>query len=353
MRFVKLAAADLNQIPFAWQNNKRNILNAIEEARGLGVSILCLPELSITGYGCDDDFFRPDLQKMSWKVLQEILPYTKGMVVTAGLPLLHKNKIYNCAAMVVDGKICGFVAKKTLANDGIHYEARQFEAWPDDVVEQFEKEGNTYPLGDVYFRVDDLSIGFEICEEAWKGKREGAELSVRAVDIIVNPSASHFSFGKMNTRKRLVLEGSRAFGVTYVYVNMLGNEAGRVIYDGGTMIAQGGKMIAQGRRFSYNDYLLTVGLVDVEYTRMTQSRTASFKPEILEKNWEAKDRHDERCVHVNWFRFPAIAPELVPAVELESWEESATAKEEEFARAISLGLFDYLRKSRSNGFMLS
>ena len=34
-------------------------------------------------------------------------------------------------------------------------------------------------------------------------------------------------------RKRFVLEGSRAFSTTYVYANLLGNEAGRAIYDGG------------------------------------------------------------------------------------------------------------------------
>jgi NAD+ synthase (glutamine-hydrolysing) len=36
-----------------------------------------------------------------------------------------------------------------------------------------------------------------------------------------------------------------------------------------------------------------------------------------------------------------------------AWEESREIKEEEFTRAIVLGLFDYLRKSRSGGFVIS
>jgi NAD+ synthase (glutamine-hydrolysing) len=49
-----------------------------------------------------------------------------------------------------------------------------------------------------------------------------AEICFRhGVDIILNPSASHFAFGKMEIRKRFVLEGSRAFGVSYIYANLL------------------------------------------------------------------------------------------------------------------------------------
>ena len=36
-----------------------------------------------------------------------------------------------------------------------------------------------------------------------------------------------------------------------------------------------------------------------------------------------------------------------------AWEASPRLKEEEFTRAVALGLFDYLRKSRSHGFVVS
>jgi NAD+ synthase (glutamine-hydrolysing) len=345
MKLIKVAGAALNQIPFGWANNQLNIQNAIADARAAGVTILGLPELCITGYGCEDDFFRPDLRERAWKMLQELLPLTRGMVVSFGLPILHKNKIYNCVALVVDGTIRGFVAKKALANDGIHYEARQFEAWPDGLVEQFEKDGQVYKIGDLYFRIGDVILGFEICEGAWKGKRDGTHLVGKAVDIMFNPSASHFSFGKVKTRRRLVLEGSRAFGCTYVFVNLLGNEAGRAIYDGDVLIAQAGQFAAIGPRFSYHNHVLTTAIVDIEHTRMMQSRTCSFKPEITGKQ-------DERCVEVD-FTYPTRVPEARAAIVQEPWETSVRIKEEEFSRVIPLGLFDYLRKSMANGFMLS
>ena len=71
----------------------------------------------------------------------------------------------------------------------------------------------------------------------------------RGVDLILNPSASHFAFGKHEVRKRFVTEGSRAFDVGYVYANLLGNESGRAIYDGDAMIAAAGKLVATGRAF--------------------------------------------------------------------------------------------------------
>ena len=64
-------------------------------------------------------------------------------------------------------------------------------------------------------------------------RRPGSDLALAGTDIILNPSASHFAFGKFEVRKRMVIEGSRAFNVSYVYTNLMGNEAGRVIYDGG------------------------------------------------------------------------------------------------------------------------
>ena len=67
---------------------------------------------------------------MSWRVLQEILPETRGMIVSLGLPLLYQNALYDVACLAVDGRIVGFTAKRYLAGDGIHYEPRWFKPWP-------------------------------------------------------------------------------------------------------------------------------------------------------------------------------------------------------------------------------
>ncbi|HET6230273.1 MAG TPA: nitrilase-related carbon-nitrogen hydrolase, partial [Longimicrobiaceae bacterium] len=242
MKLIKVAAAVVNQTPLAWEQNKRNILEALEAARRQKVSICCFPELCISGYGCEDAFHGPGVPEMSWRVLQEILPATEGMVVSVGMPVPYRNALFNTACMIADGKILGFVAKRFLAGDGIHYEPRWFKPWPAgevDVLERTDEEGaiRRYPIGDLVFEVGDVRIGFEICEDAWVANRPGMDLALRGVDIICNPSASHFAFAKFAVRQRFVIEGSRAFGVAYLYSNLMGNEAGRIIYDGGGLIA--------------------------------------------------------------------------------------------------------------------
>lgn len=343
MKLIKLAAAVLNQTPMDWRGNAAHILAAIAAAREAGASILCLPELCITGYGCEDAFHGHGVHEMAVQVLLDCLPATRGMVVSFGLPVLHQNGLYNTACLVVDGKILGFVAKRFLAGDGIHYEPRWFKAWPAGVQNRVTVGGQSYPIGDLFFDVGGVKMGFEICEDAWVANRPGTQLALKGADLILNPSASHFAFGKIEVRKRFVLEGSRAFGVSYLYANLLGNEAGRAIYDGEAMIASGGKLIATGPRFSYADSLVTSAVVDIDVTRMNQSRTASYDPQL---------EHDvDGCISAP-FEYPVIDPEL-PSPHTDAWENSPRIKEEEFARAVPLALFDYMRKSRSHGFVVS
>lgn len=342
MKLIKVSAAVLNQTPLDWEGNKARILAAIESARAAGVTLLCLPELCITGYGCEDAFLSPGLQSMALQVLGEIVPETRGMIVSLGLPLLYHHGLFDVACLAADGQILGFTAKRFLAGDGIHYEPRWFKPWPAGHRGQVSVLGRDYPLGDIHFNCGGLKIGFEICEDAWVANRPGSELALRGVDVIFNPSASHFAFGKAEVRHRFVLEGSRAFGVSYIYANLLGNEAGRAIYDGGALVASGGKLLAAGPRFSFADYQLTNALIDVDATRMVQSRTGSFLPTL-----EA----EADCVRAE-FNFPQLVPEA-ESTTVAAWEKGPHIKEEEFARAISLALFDYLRKSRSCGFVVS
>jgi NAD+ synthase (glutamine-hydrolysing) len=343
MKLVKVAAGTLNQTPLDWDGNRANILSVISAARAEGVTVLCLPELCITGYGCEDAFLSPNTRDMALTVLEEILPSCKGMIVSVGLPLLHNKATYNACALIVDGKIAGFVAKRALAGDGLHYEPRWFKPWPMGKRGVVRIGKRAYPIGDILFDVGGVRIGFEICEDAWVAQRRGAELALDAVDIILNPSASHFAFGKHEVRRRLVLEGSRAFGVSYVYANMLGNEAGRALYDGDALIATGGTVLTEAKRFSHANYELISALIDIDLTRTRHASLASFIPNV---GFEPEERVE--CD----FEFPVAAPELA-TTRAESWEASAYIKEEEFARAIALALFDYMRKSRSRGFVVS
>jgi NAD+ synthase (glutamine-hydrolysing) len=345
MNRVHVAVGILNQTPFAWADNEAHVRGAIREARARGVTVLCLPELCLTGYGCEDMFHSAELQRSAWSMLERVASEeTAGMVVVLGLPVEHRGAVYNCAALCVDGAVVGLVAKRFLAGDGIHYEPRWFKPWPAGVVTHLERpraDGRmrTLPIGDLVFDVGGLSFGFEICEDAWVAARPGARLATVGVDVILNPSASHFAFGKQAVRRQIVVEGSRAFGVTYLYANLLGNEAGRALYDGGGIIASAGTPIAETTRFSFADFQVVDAIADVDFTRLQRSRTASFTPDV--------DASDEDVVSVP-FAWPKLAPRPFRAVVLSDY-----SKEEAYARVMALGLFDYLRKSRSHGFVVS
>jgi len=361
MKLIKVAAAVLNQTPRDWKGNKANILEAIRQAKEQKVSILCLPEATITGYGMEDDYFCADVPQRAIRKLAEICrviekptPITHrtdemlcdNLIFCVGLPIRFNNTLYNAVATVANGKILGFTCKQHLAGDGIHYENRWFKPWPQGVVQtvNIPELGGEFPIGDIHFNIGGVKIGYEICEDAWVANRPGTVLATKGVDIYLNPSASHFSFGKLNTRRNFVVDGSRAFSATYIYANLVGNEAGRAVYDGGALIATGGSLVAAGKRFTYNNVLLTTAVIDVDNTRTSQVRTASFQPDIK--------KYNEGCVEYP-FNYPTVNEKLTINPVQEKWELSNDIKHEECVRALGLALMDYMRKSHTKGFTIS
>lgn len=343
VKWLKVAGAALNQTPLDWDGNRRRILEAVCLAREAGAGLLCLPELCITGYGCEDAFHSAATPRMAARVLREIAPETRGLVVSVGLPLLHRSGLFNAAALLADGRVAGFACKRHLAGEGIHYEPRWFKPWPPGTRGEIDFDGAPLPVGDWLFEVGGVRIGFEICEDAWVADRPGAAMARQGVDVVLHPSASHFAFDKRDVRRRYLLDGARAFGANYIYANLLGNEAGRAIYDGGVDIASGGRLLASGPRFSFREVVMTCAVLDLDLTRMSQARAAALRPEV----------GAEGIIRVP-FEFSKAGP--APAAKARAdaaWESTPRLKEEEFSRAMALGLFDYMRKSRSNGFVVS
>lgn len=341
VRWLKVAGAALNQTPMDWDGNARRILEAVTLAKEAGVSLLCLPELCVTGYGCEDAFHSPATARMAQRVLGEIAPATRGLVATVGLPLSFRNGLFNATALIVDGAVVGFGCKRYLAGEGIHYEPRWFKAWQPGARSEIELGPGVVPIGDWVFDLGGVKIGFEICEDAWVAERPGVAMARQGVDVIFHPSASHFAFGKRDVRRRYILDGSRAFGATFLFANLLGNEAGRAIYDGGVDIASRGQLVASGPRFSFREVVLTSAVIDLELARMSRAKASDFRADA-----------DSGAIVRIPFQFEEAVPEDASARH-GRWENSGHLKEEEFARAVSLGLFDYMRKSRSNGFVVS
>ena len=344
MHLIRIGGTALNQTPLDWDGNRDRIVAAIDAARRVGVAILCLPELCITGYGCEDAFQSPGVQRLAWQVLEEIERHTRGIAVAVGLPVRFESGVYDAVAFLVDGRLAGIVCKQHLAGEGIHYEPRWFRPWPAGRRAELVVDGRAVPIGDLRFDCGGVRVGFEICEDAWVAGRPAAALAARGVDVILNPSASHFAFGKHEIRRRFVLEGARVCGAAYVYANLLGNEAGRAIYDGGVFVAGPAVMVASGRRFAFGDAVAVSALIDVDSLRLAQSRLAHDPAEA---------QGDGRVAVA--FTPASVGPDGSSASHdgRDAWEQAGHVKEEEFTRAVALGLFDYLRKSRARGFVVS
>ncbi|MFD2248106.1 NAD(+) synthase [Pontibacter ruber] len=303
-----LAGAALNQTPLDWENNLLNIKNAITEAITHNVDILLLPELCITGYGCEDLFLHPWLADETFGKLLQVKEWCEGITVCLGVHLLLGRDVYNTACVIRNKEIVGFTAKQFLARDGVHYEPRWFTPWPANEVQEFEVLGQRYPIGDIIYEEQGVKFAFEICEDAWRPNRPAERHLPKGVQLILNPSASHFALSKTDVRHRLVVEASQKYRCAYLYANLLGNEAGSMIYDGEVLIAQNGKLIRRNELLSFKD-------VDLELA--------------------------EVCFGDN----PTIAEtiEYLPPID----------ENRELIAALSLALFDYMRKSRSRGFVLS
>ena len=76
MTRIRVGAAVLNQTPLDWAGNQARILDALQAARAEGVRLLCLPELCLTGYGCEDQFHSAGLQEEALRVLRAVVPET-------------------------------------------------------------------------------------------------------------------------------------------------------------------------------------------------------------------------------------------------------------------------------------
>ncbi|MCH7411661.1 NAD(+) synthase [Belliella sp. DSM 111904] len=302
---LKIALATVNQTPLDWKGNLQNITNSIEEAKSRSVDLLCFPELAITGYGSEDLFLSYWYPQKALAQLKQIIPLCENITIAVGLPIRSNEVVYNCVAVIENRELKGIVAKQFMAIDGVHYEFRWFTPWKANEITTIDVDGVDIPLGDLIFEKNGLRYGFEICEDAWRGDlRPGYRLRDRKVDLIFNPSASHFAMGKSKTREELVCYSSKELKATYFYVNLLGNESGKMIFDGETLIAKSGQLIYKNRLLSFENYQISI---------FDYNHQKSNYPEI-------KSYHN---------------------------------KNQEFVQAASLALFDYLRKSRSSGFVLS
>jgi NAD+ synthase (glutamine-hydrolysing) len=259
--------------------NLDQILELYTKAKNSGVQILSLPEMCITGYKIDDLVQQTALLNKALSGLIALAAATShdSPVLVAGLPLLIEQKIYNCAAVLHDGKICGLVPKTFLPNYKEFYDNRWFVSGSCLKTTQIEIHGQIVPCGtDLLFKIKNLPeviLGIEICEDLWVPLSPHTYQSLAGAVILFNLSASNEVLGKDEWRRTIISAESGRCQAAYCYASSsLGESSNDIVFSGHAIIAENGTILNETPRFCRDSQMI---IADIDYDRLLFDRRAS------------------------------------------------------------------------------
>ncbi|TGN20130.1 NAD(+) synthase [Leptospira idonii] len=352
MTSLKIAAVSLNTTPLDFSGNLKSILESLKQEETKDCDFVLFPELCISGYGCEDAFYKESVWRRSWNALEEILPYTKDKTVLVGLPVFQSSFLYNCMVVLDREKIVCIIPKTNLANTGIHYEKRWFHSKESLVAEsyippqKYFNAGSPVPFGHFLLEKKGVLTGVEICEDSWTSNRPSQVYAEQGLDILFSPGASHFALGKNKIRYRIFQETSRQHRSLTVFTNLCGNESGRAIFEGGSFFCENGNLVEEGPRLFFSDYQITTyttSLSELRSARAKEFRSSSPKEKLQIPVLRLESERSSSF----------ILDMRTKSEKTNQNQSSANSLFDDFTRAVSLGLYDYLRKSKTKGFTLS
>lgn len=286
--FIRVAAAVPELRVADCEFNVLQIVELIKKAESEKVQVICMPELSITGYTCADLFFQQTLLKNAEKALNELQlhTFTTTAVLIVGMPISIQNQLFNCAVVLQGGHILGVVPKTHLPNNNEFYEKRWFSSSKSTNVSQLVLSGETVPFGiDLLFTDGKFSFAIELCEDLWVPSPPSVQHTLHGADVIFNLSATNELIGKHNYLRQLIEQQSARCNAGYVYASAgYGESTTDVVYAGNALIAENGKIIAASERFLYEPQLV-VTEIDVDKLKAERIRNGNFANEKSEQNY--------------------------------------------------------------------
>lgn len=262
--------------------NAEQIIDAMQAFAAENVHLLCMPELSLTGYTCSDLFLQEPLLRGAEKALASILQASKGLnlVTLVGVPVRHNSKLYNCAAVVCSGELLGLVPKSYLPNYGEFYEKRHFVSGMAE-AECIEYAGQETLIGTHLLfackQMPSFVLGVEICEDLWAPIPSSCVHALAGATVIANLSASDETIGKAAYRRDLVAGQSARLLCGYLYADAgHGESTTDMTFAGHNLIAENGVILAQAAPFSNEE-----AITELDLGRMVQDRqhNTSFSPQ--------------------------------------------------------------------------
>ncbi len=268
------------------EKNLAALLVKADEAEREGARIAVFPELAITGYTCGELFLQETLLASAASALLKAVEHSAGSrcVSVIGLPLEIAGRLYNCAAVIADGRLCGIVPKTHIPNYGEFYEARWFSSAALLDRKQLEAEElglpeqhPAVPVGnELVFDTGDFTFGVEVCEDLWATVPPSNRLALGGAEIILNPSASNETVAKRGYRRSLTSSRSSATLTVYAYTSSgSGESTGDLVFSGHALICENGRLLAENRRIADSDHTVYAD-ADLGKIRAERRRVKTF-----------------------------------------------------------------------------
>lgn len=277
---MKIALAQLNYHIGNFAQNTSRIIEFIGKSKAEGAELVVFSELSVTGYYPHDLLERKEFVMQSYQAVQQIAEQCVGVAAIVGAPSINPEpkgkKLFNSAFFMYDGKVQHVVNKSLLPTYDIFDEYRHFE--PNREFAVFEYHGKR--------------IAITICEDLWDEQETNNEfgreklyqlsplheLSLLNPDLVVNLSASPFSFNQENWRKNILVKNAIKYQLPIIYVNQVGAQT-ELVFDGGSFFLDKTGKIQEELKYFSEDFRI----IDTE----ASVENLQPKTETIEKIYHA------------------------------------------------------------------
>jgi NAD+ synthase (glutamine-hydrolysing) len=281
--FVRVAIAIPQVLVADPLSNAGQTIALMRQANERKALLVVFPELGLSAYSCEDLFHQQALLDASRAALGKVIEASRGIsvVTVVGLPLAFDNRLFNCAAIVHQGRLLGLVPKSYLPNYREFYELRQFTPADYRLRDSVDVAGQRdIPFGNrLLFQAEDqplFTFFVEICEDLWVPVPPSAYAAMAGATVLINLSASNVTVGKEDYRRLLVADQSGRCIAAYLYCAAgSGESTTDLAWDGHGMIYENAVRVAETERFVYQAQIVT-GDVDLDRLAQDRMRQNSF-----------------------------------------------------------------------------
>lgn len=290
--FVRVGSI-VNKLELACpMENSKELIKLIKECEKNNCGIVLTPELSLTGYTCGDLFLQDKLLSLTLKALENIKEETKDLNIISiiGLPLMHDNRLFNCAVVINRGHILGVVPKTYIPNYQEFYEKRWFSSSKNLLTKEINILGETVPIDtNIIFKDrenENISFAIEICEDLWTPNPPSTNHALNGASIIFNLSSSNEIIGKYDYRKNLIKMQSAKSICAYVYSSSgIRESTSDILFSGSSIIYENGTLLEENKRFSLESNII-ISDIDTNIIVSDRRKNKSFLDNVVKQDYK-------------------------------------------------------------------